>query len=313
MAEPVKNELDVNIDCMQFYTDSRVVLGYINNQTRRFYVYVQRIRKSTKPEQWCYVHTDQNPADLGTRSVPAAEVKHTTWLTGPTFLSMPDGIPNHEEESYELVDPDSDGEVRSHATAITNSPPQLGSYRFEWFSSWKSLVRAIASLSNLVKRKKAAIILDYKAKSPGPCSVEELSEAKTLIIRCVQRETYKKEFDCLAAAKNIPENSSLRKLDPYVDEGGLLRIGGRLKHAALDTDEQFSIIVPTRSHIATLLVRHYQGRVFTERSIRAAGYWIVGAKRCMNNILHKCVTCNKLCGKICIQKMLGTPFYVCGT
>ncbi|XP_019713518.1 uncharacterized protein LOC109508118, partial [Hippocampus comes] len=113
--------------------------------------------------------------------------------------------------------------------------------------------------------------------------------------------------------KSLTENTSLRKLDPYVDEDGLLRIGGRLKHAALDTNEQFPIIVPTRSHVATLLVRHYhekvkhQGRVFTEGSIRAAGYWIVGAKRCINNILHKCVTCNKLRGKIRVQKMADLP------
>lgn len=55
MAELVESELDISVDTLQFYTDSKVVLGYIYNQTRRFYVYVsnrvQRIRKSTKPEQ----------------------------------------------------------------------------------------------------------------------------------------------------------------------------------------------------------------------------------------------------------------------
>ena len=319
MAELVERELDVDLDAMQFYTDSKVVLGYIYNQTRRFYVYVcnrvQRIRKFTKPEQWSYVHTAQNPADHATRSVPAAELSSSTWLSGPHFLSLPDGVHTSEEKPHELVEPDSDSEVRSHATTLSVPPPNLGSHRFERFSTWTSLVRAIASLTNILELKKAAAKADHKTCTglTKPCTAEQLSKSETLIISCVQRETYKEEFTCLAAGKTIPKTSPLRKLDPYTDEDGLLRIGGRLKHAALDTREQFPIVIPARSHIATLLVRHYhervkhQGRIFTEGSICAAGFWIIGAKRCINSILHKCVACNKLRGRTAEQKMADLP------
>lgn len=83
LAELVKSELNISVDSLQFYTYSNVVLGYIHNQTRRFYVYVsnrvQRIRKSTEPEQWHYAWTTQNPADHATHSVFAAERgSHTT-------------------------------------------------------------------------------------------------------------------------------------------------------------------------------------------------------------------------------------------
>lgn len=75
---------------IRFYTDSKVILGCIYNQTRRFHIYVsnrvQRIRKSTTPEQWYYVPTHLNPADDTTKSVPAAHLRDTTWLTGPAFL-----------------------------------------------------------------------------------------------------------------------------------------------------------------------------------------------------------------------------------
>ena len=71
IAELVVSELDIDPNNLQFYTDSKVVLGYIYNETRRFYVYVsnrvERIRKSTRPEQWHYVLTTQNPADVPTR------------------------------------------------------------------------------------------------------------------------------------------------------------------------------------------------------------------------------------------------------
>lgn len=231
MAKLVERELDISVDTMQFYTDSKVVLGYIYNQTRRFGVYVcnrvQRIRKFTKPKQWHYIHTSQNPADHATRSVPAAELANTTWLTGPPFLYQAEGLPTAKEESHEIVDPDSDSEVRSHATTLISPPSNLGCHRFERFLSWKSLVRAIASLVHILDYKRAAVKANHTTRSglTKPCTAEELLKAETLIIGCVQRETYKEEFACLAAGKDIHKNSSLRKLNPYVGEDGLLRIG----------------------------------------------------------------------------------------
>lgn len=70
---------------MNFYTDHKIVLGYIHNSTRRFYVYVANrlalIRKVTKPDQWHHVATGQNHADNGTRFVLASQLQYTTWLT----------------------------------------------------------------------------------------------------------------------------------------------------------------------------------------------------------------------------------------
>lgn len=56
-----------------FFTDSKVVLGYINNETKRFYVYVRNrvdsIRRLTHPSQWNYIPTNLSPADDATRSI----------------------------------------------------------------------------------------------------------------------------------------------------------------------------------------------------------------------------------------------------
>ncbi len=90
MAEHILDELDHKPNAVKFYCDSKVVLGYIYNQSRRFFVYVhnrvQRIRQSTSPDQWSYVPTVQNPADLATRSVVASQLNDTIWFTGPSFL-----------------------------------------------------------------------------------------------------------------------------------------------------------------------------------------------------------------------------------
>ncbi|KAK0144244.1 hypothetical protein N1851_017386 [Merluccius polli] len=73
VAELVQEELDTDVDEVNFFTDSKVVLGYIFNEKRRFYVYVHnrvlRIRRSTQAHQWHFVATHLNPADHSHESI----------------------------------------------------------------------------------------------------------------------------------------------------------------------------------------------------------------------------------------------------
>ncbi|XP_057694376.1 uncharacterized protein LOC130917223 [Corythoichthys intestinalis] len=106
---------------------------------------------------------------------------------------------------------------------------------------------------------------------------------------------------------------TLMKLNPVLDKDGLLRIGGRLSSAELNEDEKHPLIIPSSSHVATLLVRHFheqsahQGRHITEGAVRSAGFWIVGGKRLVSSLIHNCVTCRKLRGKMQFQKMADLP------
>ncbi|XP_074485799.1 uncharacterized protein LOC141764441 [Sebastes fasciatus] len=141
----------------------------------------------------------------------------------------------------------------------------------------------------------------------------ELSQAKTGIIRCVQQEVYKEELKCLINEKEVSHRSPLEKLDPFIDEEGLMRVGGRLQSADLSELEKHPLIIPANHHVATLLVRHYhnqvahQGRQFTEGALRTAGLWVVGGKRLISSVVHKCVTCRKLRGRLEEQKMANLP------
>ena len=100
MYELIRDEMDIHVDAVRFFTDSKIVLGYIHNSSRRFYVYVSnrvtRIRRSTHPDQWSYVLTDQNPADHATRYMPAAQLQQSIWHSGPGFLTR-----NNTEETPE--------------------------------------------------------------------------------------------------------------------------------------------------------------------------------------------------------------------
>lgn len=137
LADMLVDELDVKIHNVKFYTDSRVVLGYIHNTNRRFYVYianrVTRIRKSSQPEQWHFVSTDYNPADHGTRLVPASLLGETNWFSGPSLLKKDDGATLVQSEFFKLVEPETNADVRPLIATFTTktSKTQLGSHRFK--------------------------------------------------------------------------------------------------------------------------------------------------------------------------------------
>jgi hypothetical protein len=78
ISDIVKQELNIDSKDFHYYIDSKVVLGYVTNETHRFFMYVNnrvnRIRASSSPEQWSYVATDQNPADIATRHLSSTDL-----------------------------------------------------------------------------------------------------------------------------------------------------------------------------------------------------------------------------------------------
>ncbi|XP_049341522.1 uncharacterized protein LOC125806060 [Astyanax mexicanus] len=323
MYELIRDEMDMHVDTVRFFTDSKIVLGYIHNSSRRFYVYVSnrvtRIRRSTNPDQWTYIHTDHNSADHATRFMLAEQLQQSSWLSGPSFLSRnnPEEIP--KPHTFTLVEPDTDAEVRPEVTALATRAmdAQLGSKRFERFSQWKNLCNTTAKLIHVAAAFKGS---PASSKHKGwncfidRLSISELSQAKSVIIRAVQQDAFEVELECLKEGKTLPKHSPLKKLNPVADKDNLLRVGGRLSSAPdLSREEKHPLIIPRTHHIATLLVRHYheqivhQGRHITEGAVRAAGYWIIGGKRLVSSVIHKCVTCRKLRGRLQEQKMADLP------
>ena len=73
------NELEYNDITQYFYTDSKVVLGYIANESKRFHIFVanrvQMMRDYTAPTDWRFIETDHNPADYASRGLTAQELK----------------------------------------------------------------------------------------------------------------------------------------------------------------------------------------------------------------------------------------------
>ncbi|XP_014911401.1 uncharacterized protein LOC106961853 [Poecilia latipinna] len=140
-----------------------------------------------------------------------------------------------------------------------------------------------------------------------------MDKAERLIIHTVQQQCFSQEISAVKKNQRLPKNSPILRLNPFIDRDGLLRVGGRLQHSMLQRNESNPVIIPNKHHIATLLVRHHhkrvkhQGRHLTEGAVRTSGLWLVGGKRLISTIIHKCVFCRKLRGLSEQQLMSDLP------
>ena len=345
VVKKLSTELSIPIHEVVYYTDSKVALGHIQNDSRRFYVYVanrvQIIRNVSDPSQWRYIDTALNPADLATPGIAAENLKDSKWLSGPEFLreASPSCPPYAEVVALDVQDPEVRSEVAVHVTGV-NTAPGLDSDRFSRFSSFASLRRALANL--MVKEYKATRE-HHALRSQDQCisrrnqsrkepkrlprrpSLEELQQAEMIAIRTVQNERFADEMKLTGEVKdqqdrhsarrrkNALKKSSLYRLDPFMDSQGVLRVGGRLRRAHLSFPEKHPVLLPKGHHLSHLIVRHqhgkvhHQGRQITHGAVRAAGFWIVGRHGVVSKVISSCVTCKKLRGASLTQHMADLP------
>jgi hypothetical protein len=91
LSHQVEEELEISVNRIVFWTDSTVVLQYLNNESTRFQTFVANrlsvIHGLSKPSQWRYVETAYNPADSASRGIdPNDQKKAEVWFNGPEFL-----------------------------------------------------------------------------------------------------------------------------------------------------------------------------------------------------------------------------------
>ncbi|XP_021324883.3 uncharacterized protein [Danio rerio] len=322
MSVMLKAELEMKIEQEFFCTDSQVVLAYINNEARRFHVFVanrvQLIREITDPNQWNYVDTAQNPADHASRGLHASAITSSSWLSGPEFLWEQDVHPM-PKPSTELLT--GDPEVKSIqvlSTQISDRKDILS--RLSRFSTWTMLVKVVARIKRL----------GSKLKHHGEIvTVTERRKAAEMLYQLVQQQAFPQELKALQEnfhGSTILSSSPLFRLNPILDVG-LLRVGGRLTGSTLSSELKHPIILPKDSHITNLLLAHYhaqvchQGRSQTLMELRANGFWAIGANKSVSKLIHRCVKCRKLRRPTEEQQMselprecceVSAPFTFCG-
>ena len=139
---------------------------------------------------------------------------------------------------------------------------------------------------------------------------DEINEAEIDVIRKAQREDLSEDYRLVKAGKPVTSTSQLAKLNPRIDEGGLLRSNSRLEFAEkLPYDARFPIILPRGNWVTRLIVKDYH-----ERANHAGGvnfilsqisqrYWISAGREEIREWEKRCNGCKRRRNKPASQVM----------
>jgi hypothetical protein len=302
----IHTEMELCVDQVYFWTDSKIVLGYINNDVKRYKIFVanrvQQIRNISSREMWQYIPSEENPADIASRGCALQELT-PTWFSGPKFLRDLLSTEGACKIERHVLD-ENDLELREVNVKVTKKEDRGISERYIKFSSWKRLVKAIAQLKAMMRNR---------SWRRADVSVKELEGAETFVIATTQVAVFNKEIDALKKNVELPVSSGLSKLCPFLEDG-VLRVGGRVQASKmLSKREKHPAILPRWCHVTNLIVKHYhekshhQGRSITLSLVRQSGYWVVGGSSVVKKVIQNCVVCKKLRGKNCEQIMGNLP------
>ena len=198
---------------------------------------------------------------------------NSNWLEGPSFLKAetenvlpPDTTPLPALDEITIDEDDPEVKVNAYSTN-TARETTLKVKRFERYSDWIVLQRAIAYLIAQIRKQKAIRDVhgleqnrQVKNESQHP-TVKECSEAaKITIIKAVQNDVFTDEIEALKRRDNkevesrnhlkerrkLLRSSNIVKLDPFLDQDGILRVGGRLNRSSLTFEEKHPILLPKK-------------------------------------------------------------------
>ena len=166
LSQAVSQALGVKKEEWIFWSDNMDVMYWIRGQRKKFKPFVANrvgeIQASTNPEQWRYVPTKQNPADLLTRGLSVSSLsEQERWWKGPSFLKQDSSewpstkIEHKRETNVELRKLGQTKERSGEDTFLSlitedRLEPQI-------FSSWTMLTRTAAWVYRFIENRRSPV------------------------------------------------------------------------------------------------------------------------------------------------------------
>lgn len=125
-----------------------------------------------------------------------------------------------------------------------------------------------------------------------------MQEALLVVVKLVQRQRFPSEYSHLSQKKTIPSNSKVLRLCPFMDNQGIIRVGGRLKLSAYDFTKQHPVLLPSNNHFTNLIFKDMHKKLLHAgpqqllSSIREQ-FWPISGRNLARKTVHDCICCFK--------------------
>lgn len=295
----------VQFDAVTAWSDSQIVLCWLQASVHALETFVanrvSQIQASTAPLVWRHVPGSLNPADCASRGLLAPKLlNHPLWW-GPAWLSSAEGSwPNSVVES---VDPLPGLKVFT----VERVPDSLPDFLLNRFSTLDKLIGVTCWMKRFLYNARTP----SQPRSSSVLSPEERQDALLSCVRLVQTQSFGKEIGLLRSGHG-KLRGSLARLNLFLDDVGLLRVGGRLRNAELPYEARHPLLLPKSGHFVELLIRdrHVKNCHAGLNGLLAClqrDFWVLSARRAARSVIFKCIPCYRLKGTLTQPQMGDLP------
>lgn len=214
-------------------------------------------------------------------------INSSLWWNGPKWLKLqqrdwPDCQPQYPEKLPEQL------KVNTH---IIKQQSDILEELIVKYSNFDKLIRVIAYILRFANNSTPSL-----ERRVDLITTQEYQHALHVLCKYVQQQHFSQEIHHLQNSGVVPNTSKILSLSPILDENGILRVGGRLKSAALAYEAKYPILLPKDHTITKLIIRNehiknlHAGIQATVYAVRDK-FWPISAKVTTRNIIKKCVIC----------------------
>ena len=118
------------------------------------------------------------------------------------------------------------------------------------FSSLHRLTRVYAYCFRFIKNTRPS----RAEKISGVLTPAEIHSTLNFFIKQSQSIHFAAELNCLRNGASVSIRSKLSSLNPFLDEFGVIRVGGRLQQSQLPYDNKHPIVLHPSAHITRLII-----------------------------------------------------------
>lgn len=308
LMQRVSNCLPFKVDGVHLWTDSRIVLCWLRSCSRQWTQFVANriaeIQRIISIDSWNYVPSQENPADLLSKGImPDMLHESDMWWTDPPWIKLDEN--NWPSENFSA----SDVELpEGRATAlISKTEAEQPLDIFERFSKFSRLVRVVAFCQRFIRNSRIHKVRESRSDDKNtlvpPLLIDELEKSRLTLVKIVQHNSFSSELHSIKRFNRVNKNSNVLKLNQFIDEQGILRVGGRLRHDKVFFEHKHPILLPGKHPFTKMIILHEHVRYFhagaqaTLSAIRR-GYWLTSARSIIRSIINKCVRCFRNAPKI---------------
>ncbi|XP_065091625.1 uncharacterized protein LOC135712602 [Ochlerotatus camptorhynchus] len=308
----IRQAIDIPISAAFFWSDSAVTLQWLRSPPNVWKTFVanrvSEVQHFTHGCQWNHISGVENPADLVSRGLSVGEfLRSDLWKRGPSWLSeqsrswpisRPPNVPEEALEAKQVV-------------AIVHTTPEPNPLFVRW-STYRRLLHVTAyclRFINNARIKARTQHIPTTEPSQEANTVEHLARAKSLLIRLAQRDAFRDEIKAIKDRNVLPKRSCIRRMNPFIDPEGILRVGGRLNLSQLPYQTKHPALLPANHPLSSLIAKYYHlnllhggGRLLLT-AIREE-FWPIRGRQLVRSTVRNCFRCVRL-NPVPAQQQIG--------